>query len=51
MEDINRYVAWKYADDWKDIGLELDLDYNRIDSFERINPTSIIESIDSKKKF
>ena len=26
MKTINRYVTWKYADDWRDIGVELDLD-------------------------
>ena len=32
MKDINRYVTWKYAVDWEDISLELNLDYNKIPS-------------------
>ena len=34
MEDINRYVTWKYAVDWEDISLELNLDYNKIPSID-----------------
>ena len=30
MKNINRYVTWKYADNWRDIGLELDLDDNAL---------------------
>ena len=25
VKNINRYVTWKYADDWQEIGSELDL--------------------------
>ena len=34
MKDINRYVTWKYAVDWEDISLELNLDYNKIPSID-----------------
>ena len=35
MRDLNRYVIKKYAADWKDIGLELGLQFNRLNSIEK----------------
>ena len=36
MNDLNRYVK-KYASDWKDIGLELGLDYHALQIIEKDN--------------
>ena len=44
MKDINRYVARKYHYDWKNIGLELDLDYLQLNEIETAH-------IDNKAKF
>ena len=44
MKDINRYIATKYHYDWKNIGLELDLDYHQLDVIE-------INHKDNKAKF
>ena len=38
MKDLNRYVTRKYACDWKDIGIELGLDLDRLDIIARDNP-------------
>ena len=38
MKDLNRYVTRKYASDWKDIGIELGLDLDRLDIIARDNP-------------
>ena len=44
VKNINRYVTWKYADDWREIGLELDLHDGILDSCSSVYG-------DSKKKF
>ena len=38
MRDLNRYVTKKYASDWEDIGLELELDLNVLKIIARDNP-------------
>ena len=38
MKDINRYVTRKYAVDWKDIGIELDLELATLDTIEKDHP-------------
>ena len=38
MEDLNRYVVKKHADDWKDIGIELGLDFVKLQIIERDYP-------------
>ena len=30
MKVINKYVTWRYADDWRDIGLQLHLDDRKL---------------------
>ena len=37
MKDLNRYVK-KYAVDWKDIGIELDLEFDVLDLIEKDHP-------------
>jgi len=38
MEDFNRYVIEKYANDWEDIGVELGLDLDALNINARDNP-------------
>ena len=38
MRDLNRYVAKKYAVDWKDIGIELELEFDVLGIIEKDNP-------------
>ena len=35
MQDLNRYVTKIYASDWKDIGLELGLQFNTLEIFSK----------------
>ena len=35
MRDLNRYVVKKYAADWKDIGIELGLDFDAMVCIEK----------------
>ena len=35
MKDLNRYVKKQFAVDWKDIALELNLNYEIIDDIEK----------------
>ena len=37
MKDLNRYVTWKYAINWYDIGIELGLMANVLDIIEKNN--------------
>ena len=37
MRDLNRYVTKKYASDWEDIGIELELDLNVLKIIARDN--------------
>jgi len=37
MRDLNRYVINKYAANWKDVGLELGLEFDVLDVIERDN--------------
>ena len=38
MKDLNRYVTWKYATSWYDIGIELGLDLDVLDIIEKDHP-------------
>ena len=38
MRDLNRYVAKKYAADWKDVGIELGLEFDVLRIIETNNP-------------
>jgi len=38
MKDLNRYVTRKYANDWKDVGIELGLDLDVLKIIEKDNP-------------
>ena len=38
MKDLNRYVTKKYATDWHDIGLELDLEFDVLEIIKKDNP-------------
>ena len=38
MKDLNRYVIKKYADMWKDIGLELGLGLKLLNVIEKDHP-------------
>ena len=38
MKDLNRYVTKKYATDWYDIGLELDLELDVLEIIKKDNP-------------
>ena len=38
MRDLNRYVIKKYADQWKDVGLELGLDLEVLKIIEKDHP-------------
>ena len=38
MRDLNRYVVANYATDWKDIGLELGLSFDMLESIEKDHP-------------
>ena len=38
MRDLNRYVVRKYAANWKDIGIELGLEFDVLNMIEKDNP-------------
>ena len=38
MKELNRYVTKKYATDWQDIGLELDLELDVLEIIKKDNP-------------
>ena len=38
MRDLNRYVIWKYATDWEDIGIELGLKLDVLKIIANDNP-------------
>jgi len=38
MKDLNRYVVSKYATEWKDIGIELDVDIDELNIIEKDHP-------------
>ena len=38
MKILNRYVVSKYASEWKDIGIELDIDIDELNIIEKDNP-------------
>jgi len=45
MKDLNRYVIRKYANDWKDIGIELGLDLNVLKIIEKDNPLQSVDCL------
>ena len=38
MRDLNRYFIWEYANEWKDIGIELGLTLHVLNMIEADNP-------------
>ena len=42
MKDLNRYVTKKYATNWYDIGIELDLELDVLDIIKKDNPQDSI---------
>ena len=38
MKELNRYVTWKHAIDWYDIGIELGLELEVLDIIKKDNP-------------
>ena len=42
MKDLNRYVTRKYASDWLDIGIELELDLDVLNIIESDNPQKCV---------
>ena len=38
MKELNRYVTKKYATDWCDVGIELDLELELLDIIKKDNP-------------
>ena len=42
MKDLNRYVTKKYATNWYDIGIELDLELDVLDIIKEDNPQQSI---------
>jgi len=37
MKTLNRYVVSKYASEWKDVGMELDIDIDELNIIEKDN--------------
>ena len=37
MKDLNRYVTKRYAADWKDVGLELNLEHSVLKNIQKNN--------------
>ena len=42
MKELNRYVTKKYATDWYDVGIELDLELEILDIIKKDNPQQSI---------
>ena len=42
MKDLNRYITRKYASDWLDIGIELELDLDVLNIIESDNPQKCV---------
>ena len=42
MKDLNRYVVKKYATDWKDVGLELEIEINDLKIIEKDHPQDCV---------
>ena len=42
MKDLNRYVIKRYASDWKDIGIELELSLHLLKNIVKDNPQDCV---------
>ena len=45
MRDLNIYIAWKFANNWEDIGLELGFNLNSLNIIARDNNQQSVDCL------